>query len=419
MRIDGERLNDNIQQLGEIGYRAGEGVTRLALGEEDMRARRWLEGRMQEAGLQVRTDAAANMIGRLPCGRPEADCVVIGSHLDTVPQGGRYDGALGVLAGLEVAQICRENGIQLPWDLEVINFTDEEGHHYAGTFGSRAMMEGARDEDLHRSRMEGVPTLAEDLRAVGVDPECLFQARRDPDGIRAYLELHIEQGSRMEEEGIDVAAVTGIVGIYRYQVTVEGEANHAGTTSMHDRDDALVKATLPIQLLPEWARARSDEMVATVGQVFVEPGAVNIIPARCDFTVELRSLESEDMARVRDRLHCWLAENDAGEMHTVFEKDGDLLDDELTDIIIDQGAAEDFAVARLPSGAGHDAQSFASCSVPTGMIFIPSRGGLSHCPEEYSEPEWVTAGGQVLLRSVLELARRDGQGSTVQPRCGD
>ncbi len=407
MQINGDRLNEDLRQLGKIGYRPGKGVTRLALSEDDLLGRRWLQEKMREAGLKVTIDHAANVIGRLPAGRSAAGSVVIGSHLDTVPEGGAYDGALGVLAGLEVARACQENDIDLPWDLQIINFTDEEGHHYAGTFGSRAMMQGVPEEELEHTRAEGGASLREDLRAAGADPDRISKARRDPGEVRAYFELHVEQGKLMERDRIDIGAVTGIAGIYRYLVDVKGEANHAGTTSMTDREDALIPAARVVQLLPEWAQARADDMVATVGQFFVEPGAVNIIPGRCSFSVELRSIDSSDMVRVRERLRSWLEENASADMRTVFEKDGNYLDEEIRDLIIDSAMNEDLTVEPMSSGAGHDAQSFATSSVPTGMIFIPSRGGFSHCPQEYSEPEWVAAGGQVLFKTVCELARRD------------
>ena len=406
MRIDQHRLQRDLEELGQIGYVEGRGVTRLALTEEDLQGRQWLIAKMQEAGMQVRVDAAANVIGRLPAPGEGAQVLAIGSHLDTVPQGGRFDGALGVLAGLECARVLNENGVSLPWDLEVINFTDEEGHHYAGTFGSRAMVGERLTEEMRGQKVEGVPTLTEDLNRVGLDPGRIGEARRDPGEIRAYLELHVEQGNRMESGGIDLAPVTGIVGIYRYVVTVFGMANHAGTTPMASRSDALVAAAPVFHLLPEWTRARTEGMVATIGQVTVEPGAVNIIPSQCRFSVELRSLQSDNMGRVRDRLIEWLDEHVEADVQTVYEKDGVELDADLIEIISNAGCAEGLNTVPLASGAGHDAQTFAPV-VPTGMIFVPSRGGLSHCPEEYSEPEWVANGAQVLLRTVLELAAKD------------
>jgi len=379
-------------------------MTRPALGEADLAARDWFRTKLTAAGLEVRTDPAANLIGRLPAADPErARTVLVGSHLDAVPHGGKLDGALGVVAALECARVLVEEGVDLPWNLEVVDFTDEEGHHFAGTVGSRAMMGLVKPDELNRRKTADVPTLAEDFHKLGLDPEGLLNAGRAPESFRAYLELHIEQGPRMEAQGLDIAAVTGIVGIYRYVVEVLGEANHAGTTPMATRRDALVAATEVLRLIPEWTRAVSDNAVATVGQIAVEPGAVNVIPGVCRFSVELRSLVSSEMVRVRDRLRGWLAENVDHTMDAVLEKDGVQLDEGMIELIMAAGEAEGYRTARLPSGAGHDGQSFAPY-VPTGMIFIPSRGGLSHCPQEYSKPEWILAGAQTLLQTLLRLS---------------
>jgi len=410
VKVNSERINSQLEQLGQFGFVEGRGVTRPALGEAHLRARRWLKQQMREIGLDVRVDPAGNVIGRLDAsdGAEGQQTVIIGSHLDTVPQGGKFDGALGVVAGLECARLLKENDVFLPWNLEVIDFTDEEGYHYAGTFGSRAMMGMVGEEELHQTKTDDAPTLAERYLKLGWDIDDLPEAQRSPDDIRAYWELHIEQGSRMERRGLDVAAVTGIVGIYRYTVEVLGMANHAGTTIMADRDDALVKAAHVFRLLPEWARARSQQMVATVGQVTVEPGAQNIIPGKCRFSVELRSLESEDMRRVRDRLRSWLSENCRHCLSNVLEKDGVKLDSQLIELVLGESERCGLKAVPMASGAGHDAQSFAPF-VPTGMLFVPSAEGISHSPGEYSEPEWIENGVQVLLQAVGELARRDAE----------
>jgi len=407
VKIDAKRFLADLEELGKIGYHEGQGVTRLALDDADMRAREWLLDKMEEAGLKTRVDAAGNVIGRLEGRDPEGKTLIIGSHLDTVPQGGKYDGALGIVAGLECARTLAESGTALPWNLEVIDFTDEEGHHFAGTFGSRAMMGTAAREELYGSKAEGAPSLADSFARVGWDPDNIDEARRDPSTLRGYLEMHVEQGGTLERRGIDIGVVTGIVGIYRYVIEVEGHANHAGTTPMAVRKDALVAASPVFGLLPEWARARSDEMVATIGDVAIKPGAMNIIPGHCRFTVELRSLVAEDMARVRDRLDDWLDENVPDSvMRTVYEKDGVFLDEELMSHI--HHAVEDVGVkgTSMPSGAGHDAQSFTPF-LPTAMIFVPSHRGISHSPEEYTAPEQLVAGARVMMHTIKRIADAD------------
>ena len=413
MRIDQERLNDQIDELGQFGYTEGKGITRPALSDAHLKAREWLQKQMHQAGMEVRVDGAGNVIGRLPAAEEIEDpqTVVIGSHLDTVPQGGKFDGALGVLGGVECARILKKEDVFLPWNLEVVDFTDEEGYHYAGTFGSRAMLGKVTEQELHQTKTEDVPTLAERFNELGWELSGITEARRSPDEFRAYFEMHVEQSSRMETRGLDVAAVTGIVGIYRYTVEIQGEANHAGTTPMADRNDALVAASDVFRLLPEWARARSQEMVATVGQVSVEPGAQNIIPGICRFSVELRSLQSQEMIDVRNRLKDWLEENCQFSLTDVLEKDGVYLDDELIDLVLESASECGLESVALASGAGHDAQSFAP-HVPTGMLFIPSADGFSHSPREYSKPEWVANGANVLLKTVHNLAARDADNLT-------
>ena len=403
MRINSERLLKDLTELGQIGYRENHGVTRLALTDDDLRARAWLKERMEDAGLTVRLDPCANQIGSLPCQDSDQPVLILGSHRDTVPEGGPYDGALGVLGGLECARTLQEEGVTLPWDLEIINFTDEEGHRYAGTLGSRAMMGLLAPAEIWKSRREDVEPIGNRLSALGLDPDRIETAQRSPDAIRGYLELHIEQGSVLESRPADVGVVTGIVGIYRYVIEVLGRANHAGTTPMAQRADALVAAAPAFHLLPEWARARSENMVATIGQIEVAPGGINIIPGLCRFSVELRSLCSRDMEGVRDRLTDWLDENVPARFETVFEKDGVTLDSNLREILHQSAVDYGLLAHSMPSGAGHDAQSFAPY-VSTGMLFVPSQEGISHSPQEYSEPRWLINGVQTLLGTVLRLA---------------
>ncbi len=409
MRIDQDRLWADLEALAAFGRNAGGGIDRPALGEADRAARQWLVERMEAAGLKVSIDAAANISGRLACADPKAPAVVIGSHLDTVPDGGMFDGALGVLAGLECARVLAATGVRLPWALEVINFTDEEGHHNAGTFGSRAMMGGLEPGEQWRQKDVGSTSIAQSLQAVGADPERLDEARRDPGQFCAYFELHIEQGDRLESAGLELGIVTGIVGIYRYVVSVAGQTNHAGTTSMRRRRDALVTAAPLLSLLPQWAMARSDDMVATVGQLALEPGAVNVIPGRCVFTVELRALDPSHMQQLRELLKGHVEQLAGSSVAPIFEKDGVWLDQGLMELLGRAAAAVDFSATSMPSGAGHDAQTFAP-HVPTAMLFVPSRGGVSHCPGEWTEPRHAAAGAEVLLEALLQLAEADAGG---------
>ncbi len=328
----------------------------------------------------------------------------MGSHLDTVPQGGKFDGMLGVLAGLECVRTIREHGIDLPWNLEVINFTDEEAAHNAGTVGSRAMLgqlegRGAREE---REGRVG-PRSPRICARAGKDPRGSARRAAIPRSSPGTWSCTSNRVARLESEGVQIGAVTAIVGIYRYLVTVEGEASHAGTTPMALRDDALVKAAPVFTLLPEWVRERNPEMVGTIGQVELHPGATNVVPGRCKFVVEVRSQEKADMVHIREVLKGYVAEREGWRVETILEKDGHSVRRASHPGGAETAAAaEGLSCIRMPSGAGHDAQSFAAAGVPTGMIFVPCRRGMSHSPEEWIEPAQAAQGCQVLLRSLAE-----------------
>jgi hydantoinase/carbamoylase family amidase len=404
--INNDRLWSDLQEVGKIGFEKGRGVNRPALSDADVTAKNWLMDRMQEAGLEIRVDAATNVIGtlRTSAKRP-AKILIVGSHLDTVPNGGVFDGALGIAAALECARTIRENSIELPWDLEVINFSDEEAAYNAGTIGSRAMIGQLKEGEIYISKAKGLSTYAKEMEKMDKDPARITEAGRDPKIFEAVLELHIEQGKRLEAENLKIGAVTGISGIYRYIVAVDGEAGHAGTTPMHLRDDALIKAAPVFTLLPQWVRARNKEMVGTIGQVTLEPGATNVIPGRCEFIVEVRSMLASDMAAIRELLQEWAHSQTGVSIKTIYEKDSVDLTPSLVDAVVRSAEAEGMSNVRMASGAGHDTQSFAPY-VPCGMIFIPCRDGKSHCPEEWIEPEQAADGCQVLLGTILDLAQR-------------
>ncbi|MGD8880688.1 MAG: Zn-dependent hydrolase [Desulfobacterales bacterium] len=406
LKINAERLWSDLMVLGQIGFSQEKGVSRPALSETDLEAREWLKNKMESDGLDVRTDAAMNVIGTLKSSAKKSEKVlVICSHLDTVPSGGMFDGALGVVAGLECARTLKENRVQLPWDVEIINFSDEEAAYNAGTIGSRAMIGKLVENEIYVSKTGGEKTFATQRKKAGADPGRIGDAVRDQDAFTAVLELHIEQGNRLESDGIQIGAVTGIVGIYRYIIKVKGEANHAGTTPMRLRDDALVKAAPIFLLLPQWCLARNTEMVGTIGQVTLEPGATNVIPGECSFVVELRSMQNDDMEAVRDMLKNWIDGHSGFSMKTILEKGSVKLSNTLIDTVSRAAEMEGLSNIKMPSGAGHDTQSFAP-QVPCGMIFIPCRKGKSHSPEEQIESRQAAEGCQVLLRTVLEMAKQ-------------
>jgi hydantoinase/carbamoylase family amidase len=404
LNINGKRLWSDLMELGRIGKQATGGVTRTALSDADQQARQWLSDKMKAAGLIVNVDAAMNVIGTLKADEPQTgEKAAMGSHLDTVPSGGIFDGALGVVAALECVRTLKENRVNLPWNLEVISFCDEEAAYNAGTVGSRAMMGLLQDGEIHRAKTKAGPTFAQNLKRWGRDPGQIDAARRKPEDFAFFLELHIEQGRRLEAENLRIGVVTAIVGIYRYIVSVTGEPAHAGTTPMSLRKDALVEAAPVFTLLPQWVRERNPEMVGTIGQVSLEPGASNVVPGECRFVVELRSKIAEDMQAVREQLKAYAAQREGWRVDTIYEKDSVQLADPLIDHIIFAAKSEGLPWTRMPSGAGHDAQSLAPF-VPTGMIFVPCRNGVSHSPAELIEEDHAAEGCQVLLRTLLQLA---------------
>ena len=403
-RINQDRLWSELNEFSKIGVQPGRGIFRPALSQADMAARALLEARMGEAGLEVRTDAAINQIGRLPA-REASKVLGLGSHLDTVPGGGPFDGALGVLAALECARVIAEQGISLPWDLEVINFCDEEGAHQAGTMGSRAMLGLLAEGEIFESK-DGRPSFAQSLSRRGVDPAAMGRARRDPGRFAGFLELHIEQGAFLQNLGAEVGAVTGIVGIHRHLVTVTGRAGHAGTTPMDQRKDALVEAAPFFTLLPAWVKEYGPDTVGTIGQVSLEPGATNVIPGICRFVVELRSLNSADLDALGRRLSAYAEERSGWAMRTVYQKSPTPLSHDMVSLVQKAAQGEGLSCPAMPSGAGHDCQSFALSGVPAALIFVPCLDGASHCPQESITPEQAGRGCQVLLNAALHLAGR-------------
>ena len=403
LKINADRLYSRILKLAEYGKTPEGGVNRVAFSEEDKKSRLYLIELMNEAGLKVRIDAAANIIGRREGSAPDLPPILAGSHTDTVPHGGKYDGALGVLSAIECALVIQEKGIQTRHPLEIVVFTDEEG----GLAGSRAMTgaltSGALDVVSHSGK-----TVAEGIRYLGGDPKSILEAARQKGEIKAFLEIHVEQGQRLEKEGIDIGVVEGIVGINWWDVTIEGSANHAGTTPMEMRKDALLTAAHFIIAVNRIVKSVPGSQVGTVGRIKAEPGAPNVIPGRVLFSLELRDLSSEKIQSLFKKI-----EKEAAILSTKmgtpisFSSIDAMAVPAPTDPAIRQVIAE--AAQKLglshqfmPSGAGHDAQDMAKIA-PTGMIFIPSVGGISHSPKEFSKKMDCTNGANVLLHSILKI----------------
>jgi N-carbamoyl-L-amino-acid hydrolase len=403
IRVDGRRLSGTLEALGRIGRNpATGGINRLAFSEADLEARSYVAGLMREAGLDVAVDYAGNLVGRRSGREAGALPIVFGSHIDSVPEGGNYDGPVGALAAVEVARVLAERRIETRHPIEVIVFSNEEG----GKTGSRALIGEVGVGELSLPTASG-KTIGEGIAFVGGDPHRLDQVRREPGSIAAFLELHVEQGAVLERRGVEIGVVEGIVGIKRWNVAVEGFANHAGTTPMDARQDALVAAARFIDLAHRVARETPGRQVATVGRITAEPGAPNVIPGRVRFTLEIRDLEMSKIDRIFALLEAE-ADRIGRETGTDFAFEqfyvsyAALTDERLRRVIEEAASGLGLSHMRLPSGAGHDAQSMAKLG-PVGMIFVPSRSGISHSPREFTALGDVVNGANVLLRTVLAV----------------
>lgn len=401
-RVDGERLNGWIAGLSRFGANTHGGVDRVAFSDADVEARAWVSDLMRSAGLDVSVDLAGNLWGRREGAEPSLPPLALGSHVDSVPNGGNFDGPVGSLGALEVATALEEADVRTRHPLHVVVFSNEEG----GKTGSRALAGEVGPRELELVTASGF-TIAEGLRRIGGDPRRLDEARMPPGALAGFLELHIEQGGVLEAEGVDIGVVEGIVGIVRWNVVVEGETNHAGTTPMALRRDALVAAARFVDLVHATVRERPGSQVATVGRLHVEPGAPNVIPGRVSLSLEIRDLSMETIEALYTDLSraAAVVGEDTG---TVFSFERFYTSRAAPTAPAFQAAVADAARAlglgtrRMPSGAGHDAQSMAGIC-PMGMIFVPSAGGVSHAPHEYTSPEDVTRGAEVLLGALLLL----------------
>ncbi|MFI5339505.1 MAG: Zn-dependent hydrolase [Candidatus Methylomirabilales bacterium] len=405
-RVNGDRIAADLAALAERTRHDQPGFTRLAYSEEDRQARAWLRDRMEAAGLTVRLDAAANVIGRHP-GASEGAILAVGSHIDTVPNGGRFDGMAGVAAGLEIARVLSEAGRHLRHPLEVIAFTNEEPNAFGlSTVGSRAMAGKLTAPRARELRDPDGRTLAEAIDFLGGEAAHLDEARRSRGAIAHYLELHIEQGPVLDRERIPVGVVTGIAAPTRLRVRVDGRPDHAGTTPMGMRKDALAGAA-EIVLALERIATEAGESVGTVGQLVNQPNHANVVPGHVEMTVEFRSIFPERIGAVRAR---FLEAMPEIAQRRGLEASWEFLMEERPLRISPQTVELAAAVCRglgipfrtLPSGASHDANHIAEIA-PVSMLFVPSVGGRSHCPEELTHTADLAAGTRALLGVLVRL----------------
>ncbi|MFQ5817957.1 MAG: M20 family metallo-hydrolase [Terriglobia bacterium] len=405
--IQGARLNQTLAELSQIGRTPAGGSNRVGFSLEDLAGRQWFLEQMQGAGLEVSVDAAANLRGRREGTDATKPPLLFGSHIDSVPNGGHFDGCVGSCAALEVMRTLNDQGLATEHPFEMIIFSNEEGVHYGkGLFGSRALAGLLFPGELDEVDEAGVK-LAEWVRRAGGNPERIPTMMPPPATYKAYLELHIEQGGILWQRRLPLGIVEGIVGINRYDCTIEGFANHAGTTPMDQRRDALTAAAKLILAVREIVRSVPGRQVGTVGDVQVAPGAPNVIPGRVVLPIELRDLSMEKIEELADAIRQRAQTLAAQEKVTISIKevarDAPALTSAEIRWHIQQAALEmRAATLTMASGAGHDAQAVARLC-PIGMIFVPSRDGISHAPQEYSQPEHIACGAEALYRTLLRL----------------
>jgi beta-ureidopropionase / N-carbamoyl-L-amino-acid hydrolase len=393
LRINRERYLRRFETLA--GLTTEPPYTRRAFTEIYKLARAWLNKEMKAAGLEVQLDAGANLIGRREGKRSEA--IVLGSHIDTVVGGGRFDGIAGVLAALEIAQLLHEQNYDLTFALEVVDFLSEEPSDYgASCVGSRGWAGTLSAEMLQKTNSTG-ETLEDAMRRMGGEPSTL--PLRKVQDLVAYLELHIEQGPTLEKQKIPIGVVTGIAGIRRWEVTFEGKADHAGTTPMNIRRDALVRASRFIASVSDVASYWEVPIVATVGKMEITPNAANVVPGKVVLTLEARSLEARELDLFA--LHLKNQHRQAI-FREISHSEPVMCNAVLQNVITEAAKTRRLATTQLMSGAGHDAMHVARLC-PVAMIFIPCQDGRSHSPDEFVPDDNLVAGAEVLLETVLRL----------------
>ncbi len=406
LRIDIDRLVDRLAALAEIGAIEGtHGCARLALTDEDKAGRDLVVSWMRDLGLEITIDGIGNVVGVMD-GEHDGPPVMTGSHIDTVRSGGRYDGNLGVLAGLEIVETLRSAGVTPPRDLAVAFFTDEEGARFPpDMLGSLVFAGGMSVEEAHA--IEGIDgaTVGGELDRIGY----LGAAPLPGVAPHAFVELHVEQGPVLETEGITIGAVTSVQGISWIEASVTGQSNHAGTTPMALRRDPGVVAFRTAAFVRELATELGPPQVATVGRMHLHPNLVNVVPASADFTIDLRHTDDDVLVEVERRTLEFLTaaaadEGCAVETRRLARFDAVAFDERVVAAVEGAATTQGLSCRRMPSGAGHDAQMLARMC-PSGMIFVPSVDGLSHNPAEFTAPADLEAGTNVLLQVMLDLAR--------------
>jgi beta-ureidopropionase / N-carbamoyl-L-amino-acid hydrolase len=411
--INKRRLLRDLNAVSRIGIGDHGSVTRLVFSIKELRSRQFLIHLMRQAGLQIHIDRIGNIFGRLNGTNPKAPAVLAGSHLDTVLHGGKFDGTMGVIGALEAVRTLKEQKVTLRSPVEVVCFVGEESSRFGySTLGSSLVAGEVHGADLSNAADAQGTKLEDILSSLGIYRSNLRSMRRDPASVKAYLELHIEQGPILEAKKKPIGVVTSIAAPTRFRVVFTGQADHSGTTPMEMRKDALVAASELIvaveKISRRYSRMEKGRVVGTVGAMKIEPGVINAIPGKAELSVDIRSITASAKNRVVRLVQAKIREI-ARRRHVqiailpIREENPVPLDKRLVHLLKECCEAKGIAYEVMPSGAGHDAMQMAKIT-PSGMLFIPSRRGISHSPLEWSDPEDICLGTQLLLDSIVRVA---------------
>ncbi|MFJ7977144.1 Zn-dependent hydrolase [Peribacillus sp. NPDC096379] len=405
MKKSQQRMESHIRSLSEFTATSNRGVTRLTYSKEDLQARNYIKERMKEYGLVVSEDGFGNIFGKFEGSLKDAPSVLIGSHFDSVPNGGAYDGTAGVVAGLEVAALFSENQLKPKYPLEIIAMVEEEGSRFGGgLMGSRGIIGSLSADDFKNLKDKDGISTEEAMSEIGLDSS--LAKERKPDTIKTFLELHIEQGPILEEKNIPIGVVEAIVGLAQLEVTIGGRAGHAGTTPMDRRSDALVTAAKIISQLPDLAIDEGEGAVITTGRLEVFPNGANVIPDKVVFSVDIRSGKEENVRNMIQKTIELIQSHSENGIRTSVEEllfiQPKELNTDIRSLLKQESSRLEIPYCSINSGAGHDAMIFSDVT-NVGMIFIPSKDGLSHCPEEWSDARHLTNGVQILFEAAKNL----------------
>jgi allantoate deiminase len=409
MKTNLDRIKKDIEKLSEFNATPGKGLTRFSFTKEDKQVRKYLKEELEKLDVEIYEDTAETLFAKRKGTDEKLPPIMIGSHFDSVKNGGNFDGPAGVVMALEIFRALEENNIKTKYPIEFVGMIEEEGGRFgAGVFGSRAMAGMVSYEDLVRNKDANGVSMAQAMEEFGFDPKKIGDAKRNPEDIKAFIELHIEQGPLLESKSKDVGIVDYIVGINHINITVKGRPDHAGTTPMDMRADAMDTASKVISKIGGYAVEENNGTVATVGSLKIKPGATNIVAADVEFTVDLRSKDYESIKRVKSKIVKDLEELTKGNEGLSFETVQMLdirpveMSKEILNLFEKNAENNNFSYETMISGAGHDAMIMGSIT-DVGLIFVPSKDGRSHCPEEWTDYEDLQKGIELIYDTVIEL----------------